>query len=128
MQLNVITIIIMQDLQETISGTSGGDVLSTESTHLVNLAFSLLLQKVPSYWISLVGYTAPPASWPFKEWMQDLVLRFVFLDRVLITGLPRTPTYWLGAFFNPRAFLSVIQQVGNSYIAICSYSCLDAEL
>ena len=61
--------------------------------------------------MDLVGPTAPPATWPLKEWVQDLVLRFVFLDRVLIGGLARTPTYWLGAFFNPHAFLSIIQQV-----------------
>ena len=84
-----------------------------ESPHLADLALSLLMLRVPSHWMELVGPTAPPVSWPLKEWVQDLVLRFVFLDRVLIGGLARTPTYWLGAFFNPHAFLSVIQQVSN---------------
>ena len=100
----------MQELQDTVSGASVEHVLA-ECTQLVDLAYSLLLLKVPSHWIELVGPTAPPAFWPLKVWVQDLVHRFVFLDRALAGGLPRTPTYWLGAFFDPRAFLSVIQQV-----------------
>ena len=98
---------VIQDLQETLSG---GNNL-TESTQLADLAFSLLLLKVPNHWIHLVGPTAPPATWPLKEWVQDIVLRFVFLDRVLIGGLSKVPTYWLGAFFNPHTFLSVVLQV-----------------
>lgn len=91
---------------------SKGDVLK-ESTHLVDIAFSLLILNVPKCWHELVGPSAPPSHWPLKEWIQDLVLRFAFLDHVLIGGLAKTPTYWLGAFFNPQGFLSVIQQVGG---------------
>jgi hypothetical protein len=109
----------VQELQEALSGNSGGSVL-TESSQLVDLAFSLLMLKVPSHWVDLVGSSAPPATWPLKDWVQDIVLRFVFLDRVLIGGLSKTPTYWLGGFFNPLAFLSVVKQVSpvSSSVAI----------
>lgn len=83
-----------------------------DSPHLVTLAVPLLTFTVPKPWLDLVGPTAPPPdSWLLKEWLQDLVLRFTFLDRVLVGGLPKTATYWLGAFFNPAAFLNIIQQV-----------------
>ena len=99
-------------MQEVLNGSSGGNTLA-ESTQLVDLAFSLLTLRVPSHWIDLVGPSSPPATWPLKDWVQDIVLRFVFLDRVLIGGLSKTPTYWLGGFFNPNAFLRVVQQVGQ---------------
>lgn len=112
------TCIHVQDLQEALRGGS----MLAESSHLVELAFSLLMLKVPSHWVGLVGASAPPATWPLKDWVQDIVLRFVFLDRVLIGGLSKTPTYWLGGFFNPLAFLSVVKQVSvvSSSIAIDS--------
>ena len=87
----------------------------TESQYMADLALSLLVLKPPFHWVELVGPSAPPSSWPLKEWVQDLVLRFTFLDRVLVGGLSKTPTYWLGAFFNPQSFLSVVQQV-SSYV------------
>ena len=102
----------MKDLQETLSSRIGVSVLA-QSSQLVELAFSLLVLKVPSHWVDLVGVSAPPATWPLKDWVQDIVLRFVFLDRVLIGGLSKTPTYWLGGFFNPLAFLSIVQQVSQ---------------
>ena len=105
-----------QELQEALNGSSGSSGLD-ESSHLVELAFSLLLLKVPNHWVDLVGQSAPPVTWPLKEWVQDIVLRFVFLDRVLIGGLSKTPTYWLGGFFNPTAFLSVVQQV-SQYVTL----------
>ena len=86
-----------------------------ESPHLVDIALSLLTSRVPRPWLQLVGTTGPPGTWPLKEWLHDLVLRFSFLDRVLIGGLAKTATYWLGAFFNPAAFLNIIHQVRLCY-------------
>lgn len=108
---NLYVLCTWQELQDILI-TTKGDV-HLESKHLIDIAFSLLTLNVPKYWLELIGPSAPPSNWPLKEWIQDLVLRFAFLDRVLIGGLAKTPTYWLGAFFNPQAFLSVIQQVGS---------------
>ena len=83
----------------------------TNTSHLSQLALSLLTLTVPKLWLDAIGPTAAPASWPLKEWTQDLALRWVFLDQVVTLGLAKVPTYWLGAFFNPGAFLSVIMQV-----------------
>ena len=87
----------------------------------MNLAFSLLMLKVPSHWVDLVGASAPPVTWPLKDWVQDIVLRFVFLDCVLIGGLSKTPTYWLGGFFDPLAFLSIVQQVSPVSSSVVIY-------
>ena len=84
-----------------------------ESPQLVHLSISLLTLTVPQPWLALVGPSAPPGVWPLREWLQDLVLRFSFFDRVLAGGLAKTATYWLGAFFSPAAFLSMIQQVAK---------------
>ena len=103
---------MLQDLQRVLADSSHGDML-LELPHLVELALALLALKVPQHWQLLVGPSAPPGSWPLKEWVQDITLRFVFLDRVLVGGLSKIPTYWLGAFFNPQGFLSILQQVRN---------------
>ena len=99
-----------QELQVVLSDDSKGDTL-LESPHLVDLSLSLLSLCPPRYWQQLVGPSSPPLTWPLREWVQDLVLRFTFLDRLLVGGMAKTPTHWLGAFFNPQAFLSVVQQV-----------------
>ena len=99
-----------QELQVVLLDDSKGDTL-LESPHLVDLSLSLLSLCPPRYWQQLVGPSSPPLSWPLREWVQDLVLRFTFLDRLLAGGMAKTPTYWLGAFFNPQAFLSVVLQV-----------------
>ena len=89
---------------------STGDSLA-HSPHLTQLALSLLTLSVPRHWLETVGLSAPPPHWPLREWVQDLGLRFVFLDQVLSNGLAKVPTFWLGAFFHPEVFLSVIKQV-----------------
>ena len=101
---------LLQDLQTALSPSCSGDVI-LESPQLSQLALSLLTSAVPQSWLDLVGPSAPPSTWPLREWLQDLILRCSFLDRVLTGGLAKTATYWLGAFFNPAAFLSIIQQV-----------------
>ncbi len=116
----------LQELSTAILPSSSlkGDT-SLESPHLVELSLALLTLTVPRCWLEVVGPSAPPGSWPLKEWAQDLVLRYTFLDRVLVGGLAKTPTYWLGAFFNPQAFLSIVQQViiGDT-LSCCSNSAL----
>ena len=99
-----------QDLQNVLSPSCLGDALS-EHPHLVDLALSILTLSVPKYWLEQVGVSAPPGDWPLKDWIRDLVQRFAFIDRVLTGGLAKTPTYWLGGFFSPQAFLNVVQQV-----------------
>lgn len=97
-------------MQQALSPSSKGDLTQT-FPHLVDTAFNLLTLTIPSQWSNAVGPSSPPAHWPLKEWVQDLVTRFTFMDRFLVGGLNKTPTYWLGAFFNPQALLSIVQQV-----------------
>lgn len=78
---------------------------------MVDVALCLLSLAVPQSWKDAVGPSAPPTSWPLKDWLQDLLLRYTFLDRVLYGGLAKTATYWLGGFFNPAGFLNIMQQV-----------------
>lgn len=103
-QLNV------QELQDALSSSCTGDIIM-ESPQLVHLSLSLLTSAVPKSWLTKVGFSAPPDTWPLRDWLQDLILRCSFLDRVLAGGLAKTATYWLGAFFNPAALLNIIQQV-----------------
>lgn len=111
------TFLHTQDLQNVISPNCFGDVLS-EHPHLVDLALSILTLSVPKYWLEQVGPSAPPGDWTLKDWVRDLIQRFTHIDRVLTGGLAKTPTYWLGGFFNPQAFLNVVEQVGEERNAL----------
>jgi len=86
-----------------------------ECPHLVDLSLSLLTSAIPKSWLTKVGPSAPPAFWPLREWLQDIVLRCSFFDRVLVGGMAKTATYWLGAFFNPEALLNIIHQVRRKH-------------
>lgn len=105
-------------LLHALNKHSTGDSL-THSPHLTQLALSLLTLSVPRHWLETIGPSAPPPHWPLREWVQDLGLRFVFLDQVLSNGL-KVPTYWLGAFFHPEAFLSAIKQV-HTCTCVCTW-------
>lgn len=95
-----------------------------DAPHMAELCLALLTLSAPQCWLDVVGPSAPPSTWPLKEWIQDLVLRYTFLDRVLAGGLAKTPTYWLGAFFNPQTFLSLVQQVQELLCWVCCmYGC-----
>lgn len=97
--------------------SSSGDSIM-ESPHLVNVALGLLTSTVPQSWRDVVGPTAPPGMWPLKDWLQDLLLRYTFLDKVMYGGLTKTATFWLGGFFNPAGFLNIIQQVSEELLVL----------
>ena len=65
-------------------------------------------------WLEAVGLSSPPDYWPLVEWVHDLRQRYEFLNLVLSKGLDGLPGYWLGAFFRPKAFLSVVKEVGGA--------------
>ena len=92
------------------SHTHGDPNSHTNTPHISNLTHSLLTHTVPALWMESVRSTAPPAHWSLGEWVQDLALRWEFIDQVLTLGL-KVPTYWLGAFFDCEEFLSVVTQV-----------------
>ena len=102
--------------------TSVGDS-ALGSPHLIETTLALLSLHVPRHWAELVGESAPPTSWSLQEWAQDLVLRYYFIDRVLSTPFGKMPTYWLGGFFYPKTFLSVVQQV-RCYMNILNCICV----
>ncbi|CAI8014945.1 Dynein heavy chain 6, axonemal [Geodia barretti] len=102
----------LSSLSLVLQTSSRGDPHSL-SSHLSLLTLSLLSHRVPSFWVQSVGTSAAPQNWPLGEWVRDLALRRAFLDQVLTVGVAKVPAYWLGAFFNPRAFLSVVTQVGK---------------
>lgn len=84
-----------------------GDRISEE---LLDSADDLYHMRIPSKWSQLGGESSPPPTWSLAAWFTDLGNRFSHIDRIIVQGRERVPAYWLGAFFNPRRFLSIIKQ------------------
>jgi len=88
---------------------------------------------VPGHWVKVVGPSAPPENYPLHLWikvhsyciqdlkpimffLQTLIQRYYFIEKVMNLGREKLPTYWLGAFFNPLVLLAILKQVGNSLL------------
>ena len=100
-------------MNEKLKSSSNGDIFTTSS--LVVTANALLSLTVPSHWAQAVGPSSPPSlTWSLQEWMTDLALRQVFIDKVLNVGMEKMPTYWLGSFYRPQTLLSIFKQVKNT--------------
>lgn len=84
-----------------------GDRISEE---LLDSADDLYHMRIPSKWSQLGGESSPPPTWSLAAWFTDLGNRFSHIDRIIVQSRERVPAYWLGAFFNPRRFLSIIKQ------------------
>lgn len=84
-----------------------GDQLSE---HMLSVADDLYYQRVPLAWCRLSGDSAPPLTWSLSMWLNELKNRCQFFQDVLQYGRDRNPTYWLGAFFNPRGLLAILKQ------------------
>lgn len=84
-----------------------GDRISEE---LLDAADDLYHLRIPSKWSKLGGDSSPPFTWSLAGWFTDLGNRFSHIDRIIVQGRDKVPAYWLGAFFNPRRFLSIIKQ------------------
>lgn len=84
-----------------------GDRISEE---LLVAADNLYHLRIPSKWSQLGGDSSPPPTWSLAAWFTDLANRFSHIDRIIVQGREKVPAYWLGAFFNPRRFLSIIKQ------------------
>ncbi|XP_077973667.1 uncharacterized protein LOC120348568 isoform X2 [Styela clava] len=66
--------------------------------------------KIPQRWMVLAGETAPPDSTSLTTWLNDLGQRSAHLERILMLGRDKVAAYWLGAFFNPHALMSIFKQ------------------
>jgi len=84
-----------------------GDRISEE---LLGAADDLYHLRIPSKWSQLGGDSSSPPTWSLAAWFTDLANRFSHIDRIIVQGREKVPAYWLGAFFNPRRFLSIIKQ------------------
>ncbi|MBN3318102.1 DYH6 protein, partial [Atractosteus spatula] len=84
----------------------GGTLSVTE----LSVAADLFRQRVPTHWSSLEGQDTPPEHWATATWVRDLQQRVLHFEKILQLGQEKMPTYWLGAFKNPKGLLGVFRQ------------------
>ncbi|XP_033874385.3 dynein axonemal heavy chain 8-like [Acipenser ruthenus] len=73
------------------------------------VARDLYQQRAPQHWSCLAG-RAFPLTQGHTAWISDLQLRVSHFEKILLLGQEKMPTYWLGAFRNPKGLLGVFRQ------------------
>ncbi|XP_068137634.1 dynein axonemal heavy chain 5-like isoform X2 [Hyperolius riggenbachi] len=67
-------------------------------------------KKAPVQWCKKEWGFPCPSDWSLSTWIQDLQHRIAHFDKLLQLGREKMPTYWFGAFHNPKGLLSVLRQ------------------
>ncbi|XP_077343463.1 dynein axonemal heavy chain 5-like [Lithobates pipiens] len=85
-----------------------GDQLSDPSA--ITIVHDLYHKKAPTQWFKMEWSFPCPSDWSVSSWIQDLQQRVAHFEKILQLGREKTPTYWLGAFHNPKGLLSLLKQ------------------
>ncbi|XP_018096048.2 dynein heavy chain 5, axonemal [Xenopus laevis] len=89
------------------SSDISGDQLPEAAISIVN---DLYHKRAPTYWWKLAWNFPCPSDLSLSSWIQDLQQRVAHFEKLLQLGREKMPTYWLGAFQNPKGLLSVLKQ------------------
>ncbi|XP_031757885.1 dynein gamma chain, flagellar outer arm isoform X2 [Xenopus tropicalis] len=84
-----------------------GDQLPETAITIVD---DLYHKRAPTYWWKLAWNFPCPSDWSLSSWIHDLQQRAAHFEKLLQLGREKMPTYWLGAFQNPKGLLSVLKQ------------------
>uniref|UniRef100_A0A8C5PRN0 Uncharacterized protein n=1 Tax=Leptobrachium leishanense TaxID=445787 RepID=A0A8C5PRN0_9ANUR len=102
---------IRRDLQNIKDFMESSDLLGDQlSETAVLIIHDLHYKRVPTHWCKLAWRFPCPSDWSISSWVSDLQQRASHFEKILQLGREKMPTYWLGAFRNPKALLSVLKQ------------------
>ncbi|KAM4771050.1 dynein axonemal heavy chain 5-like [Rhinophrynus dorsalis] len=102
---------IRRNLQTIKNSLESPDTLGDQlSETTITIIHDLYYKRAPAYWWKLAWNFPCPLDWTLSSWIADLQQRVSQLEKILQLGREKTPTYWLGAFRNPRGLLSVLKQ------------------
>ncbi|GAB1604755.1 dynein axonemal heavy chain 5 isoform X2 [Argonauta hians] len=107
--------ISLQAIEDIFKGNTLGVRFTDE---ILEVAKDILHHKIPDYWNKLIGETAPPDTIEPTQWIQQLQNRSVFFEKIIHLGREKMPSYWLGAFFRPKMFLSIFRREFISKLCI----------
>ncbi|KAM5165175.1 dynein axonemal heavy chain 5-like [Mantella aurantiaca] len=85
-----------------------GDQLSDPNT--ITIVHDLYHKKAPSQWFKMEWGFLCPSDWSVSSWVQDVQQRVAHFEKILQFGREKMPTYWIGAFHNPKGLLSLLKQ------------------
>ncbi|CAH2249077.1 dynein gamma chain, flagellar outer arm-like [Pelobates cultripes] len=102
---------IRRDLQNIKDFVESPDMLGDQlSETTIMIIRDLHLKRAPKYWCKLAWSFSLPPDWSVSYWISDLQLRVAHFEKILQLGREKMPTYWLGAFRNPKGLFSVLKQ------------------
>nr|DBA26446.1 TPA: hypothetical protein GDO54_010703 [Pyxicephalus adspersus] len=100
------TLHVIKDSLE--SSETLGDQLSDPNT--ITIVHDLCYKKAPARWFEMEWGFPCPSDWSVSSWIQDVQQRVAHFEKILQFGREKMPTYWLGAFHNPKGLLSILKQ------------------
>ncbi|XP_078503742.1 dynein axonemal heavy chain 5-like [Lissotriton helveticus] len=84
-----------------------GDQLSESIMSVVN---DLYHKRTPAHWCVLAGNVSYPPECSASTWINEVQQHVAHFEKILHLGREKMPSYWLGAFRNPKGLLSVLKQ------------------
>ncbi|OAF70190.1 hypothetical protein A3Q56_02052 [Intoshia linei] len=83
-------------------------VVEYVSDSIIEIASELSSNVLPNKWRKLFGRCAPIPTLSLNNWTSELSSKCTHLERVLINGFEKMPSFLLSAFLNPSKFLSFV--------------------
>ncbi|XP_069461306.1 uncharacterized protein [Ambystoma mexicanum] len=87
-------------------GTLGDQLSGT----VMSVANDLHHRRTPVHWCALAGSLSYPPECTASAWISEQQQRVAHFEKILHLGRDKMPSYWLGAFRNPKGLLSVLKQ------------------
>ncbi|XP_051780690.1 uncharacterized protein LOC114649411 [Erpetoichthys calabaricus] len=76
----------------------------------LSVARDLIQQRAAKHWLTIGKMASPDGYWTTMTWISDLQQRVLHFEKILQLGQEKMPTYWLGAFKNPKGLLGIFKQ------------------
>ncbi|KAG8444848.1 hypothetical protein GDO86_009850 [Hymenochirus boettgeri] len=102
---------IRRNLQTIKSSLESPETLGDQLPDItITTVYDLYHRRAPASWWKMLWDFPCPSDRSLTLWIQDLQQRVAHFEKLLQLGREKMPTYWLGAFRNPKGLLSVLKQ------------------
>ncbi|KAJ1151043.1 hypothetical protein NDU88_003830 [Pleurodeles waltl] len=102
---------VRRNLQAIKSAMDSEDIMGDQlSESVMSVINDLYHKRTPAHWCMLAGNVSYPPECSASTWISEVQQRVAHFEKILHLGREKMPSYWMGAFRNPKGLLSVLKQ------------------